>query len=446
VAQGEGGEVGERRTEAVSSRNPMSLYAPGVVIAAAFALIAWLGPPTGAPLFMAALGAAIGGYLWALARVAANPHLSRRLLMICAIAALAWRVPLVFLPELPARDAMRYIWDARVHRAGLDPYQARPDDPALDSLHSPVTRGVDASWLPTIYPPVAQLYFRAVAAVDESITAFRLAALVCDGAIMVVLVRILRATRRPTGWMLAYAWHPLVPLEGALGAHLDFVGVLALLLSLLALIRGRTAAAALAFFAAVLVKPLPLVLAPLFWRRVRLHDVLVALTLAGALTYWAARGHLPFGSLATFVDEFRFNGPLFNLLAHFVSPRAIAGVAVLIALIAAGYLRRTTADMSIESWIWPLTLALLLAPVIYPWYLVWLIPFSVARMSATPAWIWSVSVLAIYPTWFLRGAGDEWSVPASLLVVEFLPPAIAAMLLVLRVGPFSLRRIAHEHA
>nr|MBA3271522.1 hypothetical protein [Acidobacteriota bacterium] len=214
---------------------------------------------------MTALAVAVSGYIWAVARLVAHPKLSTRALVICALAAVVWRVPLIFLPELPAHDAVRYVWDARAHRAGVDPYQARPDDAALEAIHSEVTRGVDAAWLPTIYLPVAQLYFRTVAAVDESIFAFRAAAVVCDVAIMLVLAMTLRAAQRPASGMLLYAWHPLVPLEGAMGAHMDFVGVLALLLAWLALLRGRRMVAALAFVAAVLVKPLPLVLAPLLW-------------------------------------------------------------------------------------------------------------------------------------------------------------------------------------
>src|SRR5919106_4996896 len=59
----------------------------------------------------------------------------------------------------------------RVVRAGLDPYQTRPDDPAVQNVHSDVTRDVDAAWLPTLYAPVTQVYFLGVTAVHESIAA-----------------------------------------------------------------------------------------------------------------------------------------------------------------------------------------------------------------------------------------------------------------------------------
>jgi hypothetical protein len=274
---------------------------------------------------------------------------------------------------------------------------------------------------------VAQLYFRAVAAVQHSITAFRVATLASDIGTIGVLAAILRATGQPLGWVLLYAWHPLPPLEGVGGAHVDFFGALVLLLSWLALLRGRTSLAALAFAGAVLVKPLPLVLAPLYWRRVGLRDALLAAGIAGVLTLWIARGTLPFGSTGAFLEDFRFNGPLFASIEAWLPPRTLAAVAVAAGFAAAVWLRRTRDITAPEAWAWPMALALLASPVVYPWYLVWLIPFAISR-STMPVWIWTLSVLVIYPTWHLRRLGAPFVVPTWLLAVEFALPAIAAVL------------------
>ncbi|MBA3887971.1 MAG: DUF2029 domain-containing protein, partial [Acidobacteria bacterium] len=296
----------------------------------------------------------------------------------------------------------------------------------VDWLHTDLTRGVDAAWLPTIYPPVAQLYFRSVAGIAESIRAFRLAALACDVAIGLALLALLRATGRPPGWVLVYAWHPLLPLEGALGAHLDVAGVLLLVLSWLALVRHRTMAAALMFAAAVLVKPLPLVLAPLYWRRVRVRDVLAAAAAGGVLTLWVARGNLPFGSMGAFIDDFRFNGPLFALLEQAVPARLLAGGAIACGLLVAVVLRRRHDAVSPTAWAWPMTAALAAAPVIYPWYFVWIVPFTLG-LRAIPVWVWSLSVLAVYPTWHFRRLGGPFAVPDALMTLEFALPAAAAV-------------------
>lgn len=138
MAQSEAGEVAVAR-----------LAAPAVLIGGAFFFIAWDACAVGAPLFMAALAVAVVGYIWMLAATG-RAGVSRRTLRLALVAAIVWRVPLIFMPEVAARDAVRYVWDARVQRVGLSPYEARPDDPQLDALHSSLTRGVDASSLPTI--------------------------------------------------------------------------------------------------------------------------------------------------------------------------------------------------------------------------------------------------------------------------------------------------------
>lgn len=416
---------------AAPGRTWRKFVAPGLLIASAFWTLAWLAPQPGEPMFMVVVAVAALGYLWALARLTANAVLSRRGLLVCFAFALAWRVPLLTLPEAPAHDAVRYLWDARVVSAGMSPYAARPDDAALDELHSEVTRTVDAAWLPTIYPPAAQLYFQLVTGVHESIVAFRVAALLIDAAIMAVLAWVLWTIGRPVGWALLYAWHPLIPLEGVSGAHLDFAGVLILLLSWLALLHRRTTVAVLAFAAAVMVKPLPLVLAPLYWRRIRLRDAVLAALAAVAVAVWIARGSLPLGSTGAFMDTFRFNGPLFTALEIVLPPRVIAAGAVGIGLIAAVWLRRTRDVSDPEAWVWPMALALVASPVIYPWYLVWLIPFAIGR-PAIPIRLWTLSVLVIYPAWHFRSPGNPLTVTPPLLLVQFIVPAAAAVIIAIR--------------
>ena len=414
MAQGEAGEVAIAR-----------LAAPATLIGAAFLFIAWDASPVGAPRFMAALGVAVIGYIWML-RATGRGGVSRRTLRLAVVAAIVWRVPLIFLPEVAARDAVRYVWDARVQRAGLSPYESRPDDPQLDGIHTPLTRGVDASSLPTIYPPVGQLYFRAVTAVHESLLAFRVAALVCDVGVMVVLMRVLRASGRPESWMLAYAWHPLVPIEAALGAHLEPAGVLALTLAYLSAIRGRPWGTAMAFTAAVLIKPLPVVLAPLIWPHVGVRHVAAAIGGVTALTVWIARGQWPVGSMTAFIDYFRFNAPLFVALEQVLSPRGLAVVAVIAGLAVALWIRRRRDRADAWPWGWPLAVALALSPVIYPWYLLWVLPFAVLQRSLTLL-AWTLSVMTIYPAWFLWSGSGAMTVPTPLWIVEFAVPFVTAV-------------------
>ncbi|HEX4542274.1 MAG TPA: hypothetical protein VH114_03825, partial [Candidatus Acidoferrum sp.] len=65
------------------------------------------------------------------------------------------------------------------------------------------------------------------------------------------------------------------------------------------------------------------------------------------------------------------------------------------------------------------------APVLYPWYLLWLLPF-LRSTSAVPLMVWTVSILPTYIVWHLRSLGHEWQVPGWVLLLEFGSVAIAA--------------------
>ena len=83
---------------------------------------------------------------------------------------------------------------------------------------------------------------------------------------------ILRSSGQGAHWVLAFAWNPLLATEVAGSGHIDIVGVLLLLVSVAALGRRWRTVAAVAFGLAVAVKFLPIVLLPLYWRRVRIRD------------------------------------------------------------------------------------------------------------------------------------------------------------------------------
>ena len=131
-------------------------------------------------------------------------------------------------------------------------------------------------------------------------------------------------------WILAYAWHPLLATEVAGSGHIDIVGVLLLLVSFAALIRRWRAIAAVAFALAVAVKFLPVLLLPLYWRRIRIRDALLA-AIVFALLYlpFLNHGRIPIGSLGTYIQSFRFNDPVFAALERVASPQIVVGLAAL---------------------------------------------------------------------------------------------------------------------
>src|SRR6266852_8924458 len=191
-------------------------------------------------------------------------------------------------------DIHRYVWDGRVQRLGYNPYIVVPSDPALASLHTSETRTLNNPEVPSPYPAGAQLFFRAVTSIHESTFALKVAFVLCDLAIVFVLLDVLRWTRQGEHWVLAYAWNPLLATNVAGSGHIDILGVLLLLVSVAALGRRWRMIAAIAFGLAVAVKFLPVVLTPLYWRRVRVRDGLMALLVVGMLYLpFLERGRIP---------------------------------------------------------------------------------------------------------------------------------------------------------
>ncbi len=193
---------------------------------------------------------------------------ARRAVWIVLAAAAAMRLVVMAAPPFLSTDLYRYVWDGRVQLAGIGVYRYIPDDPALVPLRDTaiypfVNRHEYAR---TIYPPMAQLVFRAIATVWQSVTMERLTMLGFDLLAIGVMVRLLTIAGLDPARVAIYAWNPLSVWEFAGNGHVDAVSIALIALAMLARVRGRGAWAGAILGAAVLVKFLPAVLAPALWR------------------------------------------------------------------------------------------------------------------------------------------------------------------------------------
>ena len=431
----------------------------------------------GGPHFMASLTVAGIVYLLAIREFFATPkferRISRRVVVLGLVLAAVWHVEFLRLPPGADDDIHRYVWDGRLQRLGYNPYIVVPGDPAVKGLHIPETRNLNNPDLPSPYPAGAELFFRAVTGIEESTFALKVAFVVCEFAIVFVLLDILRCTRKGAHLVLAFAWNPLLAIEVAGSGHIDIVGALLLLVSSAALMRRWRATAALALGLAIAVKFLPLVLLPLYWKRVRMRDAALA-TAVVVLLYvpFLKHGRIPIGSLGTYVQNFRFNGPVFAALDRVAPPQLLVGLAVLVGLLTATWLRGrepepspdertlTTEDIELHrgntvasppcngacpeqarsapyvvqgfEFAWPMAASLLCAPAVFPWYLLWLLPFLTSA-STLLIMIWTVSIIPTYVQWHWRALGRPWgALPEWVMLLEYGCVAAAGAILVLR--------------
>src|SRR6266478_641845 len=408
------------------------LYGLGAILLVALAICSRKLSSPGESSFIIPLAVAGVAYLLAIREFFSTPGFPHRVIVVGLVLAALWHLPFLLMAPGSDDDVHRYVWVGRVQRLGYNPYIVVPSDPALAGLHTPETRTLNNPEVPSPYPAGAQLFFRAVTAIHESTFALKVAFVVCDLAIVLVLLDILRRCGQGAHWVLAYAWNPLLATDVAGSGHIDIVGVLLLLVSVAALVRRWRTVAALAFGLAVSVKFLPVVLLPLYWRRVRMRDAALAALAVGLLYVpFFNHGRIPIGSLGTYVQRFRFNDPVFATLERVAAPQLVAGLAVLVGFLTAIWMRTKSAEGSLDAFAWPMAASLFCAPVVYPWYLLWMLPF-LRSTSTLPILVWTLSILPTYYVWHLRTVGRPWLVPDWIVILEYGSVAVAAAMIALR--------------
>jgi len=401
-------------------------------------ILAVLKTPLGTPTYFALVGVGVAAWALVLHRIWRGVAAPQRLFFIALGFAVLFRIPLAVSPVDSDNDMIRYQWDGRVQRLGINPYLVLPADPLLAWTHTEETRDMPSARQRTPYPPAAQLFFRLVVTVRDSPRAMKFALVLCDLLTILVVWRWLLAIGMSEWLTLAYAWNPLVVLEVAHSGHIDALGALWISAAALWLARRRTLLATMAFVLAVATKVLPIVLVPLLWRRITTRDAVFGAALF-ALLYLPFSGgpHLALGGVTRVVEHIRFNGPVFQTLRYASNPPVAAAFAVLLGLAVAAWCRWRLGERHPASWAWPMAASLVCAPVIYPWYLLYITPFLVTT-TTLPIAAWTVSVVPVYLVWHFARAGGRWVVPAEVMAIEFS--------VVLLTGAVGLWRLWHHHS
>src|SRR5437899_8142942 len=362
---GEGAEEGRLVRRMAASRRASSslcgrpvkltpshrLYGLGAILLVALTICSRYFSRMGEPSFFIPLAVAGVAYLLAIRELLSTPEFPKRVIVFGLALSALWQVQFLRMPPGPDDDIHRYVWDGRVQRLGYNPYILVPSDPALAGLHTSETRTLNNPEVPSPYPAGAQLFFRAVTSIHESTFALKVAFVVCDLVIVFVLLDVLCCSRQGAHLVLAYAWNPLLAIEVAGSGHIEIVGALLLVVSAAALGRRWRATAAVGLGLAIAVKFLPVVLLPLYWKRVRIRDAALAAAVVGLLYVpFLNHGRIPIGSLGTYVQTFRFNGPVFAALDRVARPQLLAGLAVLVGLATATLFTRASLRTAAREW------------------------------------------------------------------------------------------------
>ena len=352
-----------------------------------------------------------------------------------------WQVPLlvtvaviirlVMLPMYPGDDFWRYAWEGRVQLEGLNPYLHSPSSPELAHLRDATWPLINHPETAAIYPPVLEMILAAIAAISSSAVAFKLVFAAADLMAAWFLWNLCPPDNR-VKWTALYAWNPAVAYTSAGGAHFDSLMVASMMGAIWALHRGVEKPAYGWLSAALLglsicLKVVSGFLLPIWaWALRRRAGCLVLIPLILLIST------LPYGgpdvvtrNLRGFADVTRFNDLIWWI------PEAIFGpnpyqrnwpftVIIVLAAMAASWRLRTDWP---RAAFWVLGLALILSPVLHPWYVTWILPLACWRGNV--AWsIFSISVTAAFLLWETTPLWTEWRPNLITRSLVILPPVL----------------------
>jgi len=381
------------------------------------------------PLFLLLYSVIFAAYLWSARAVLAADKPPSAVWIVGF--ALLFRATLFFSAPSLSDDIYRYVWDGALVNHGVNPYQYAPGAPELSAYRDAIYERVNHKDIGTPYGPIMMLASAAAEQFAHSIHAMKILFLVFDGFVILLLLRLLDITGKPRSHVLLYAWNPLAVVEIAGSGHNDILAVFLMLAALCLLLSERARAASFAAMAAVAAKYFALLFLPAVWKRLGPSKWFIAL-LALALFFGPFYPHLDqhFASVFKVGATWRFNDGAFALL-NFITGSSDISKTIAATIFAAVAVTIYRSDMPpLKGAMWLIGSALLLTSTLYPWYLLWLLPFLcfypqrawilftglvmlsyhvVIRYAAEGVWEESLWVkLGIYAPFFTLLLADTW--------------------------------------
>lgn len=323
-------------------------------------------------------------------------------------------------------DIHRYMWDGKVWAGGINPYMYPPSDFHLMDLRDDNWEGINYKEIPTIYPPLAQMIFRASRhiAPNHQAAALKGIFLIFDLGIIASIIVMLRLLAIPASRVILYAWNPLVIKEFANSGHLDVAAIFFVALFCLLTLKGWRGLSAVALGLAILTKLYPLVLLPVLIRyfRPRHFLIIAAVLVLGYAPFLDAREFL-FDGLVTYAGYWEFNDSGFALLNGLLrlftdSPELIAKVLVITGLTSLGlYLSHDAARDNrsrMKAFFFVIGGLLIFSPTVDTWYITWIVPFLCFYPSRS--WLILCGTAVIAYCYFWQGRDFWW-----IRTIEYLP-------------------------
>ena len=372
---------------------------------------------------------------------------------------------LVALPLEPGDDFWRYQWEGKIQQAGFNPYVNAPDDPQLEPIRAkfPAWHKINHRDFRAIYPPGAELFFAGLSRISDNPLLYKFLFAAADIAAIAVLLRLFRGAHAPSSrncgsaspnglsasgfespyanaaW---YAWNPLVIYSFAGSAHFDSLMILPMIAGILFLTRVESEtdsrrkwwfalAAASAFGIAISIKLVPvlLLLCCVFALGYRAITLIVSAAIPFLLSFSYGYPQVPiWDSLRRFAHVTRLNDLFWWLIEETVWPNPHQKnyhynviLVIAVAVISLAFFWNWKRGM-----LWALGVALILSPVLHPWYCTWILPLATWRRSY--AWhVLSITLFAYFLFWNERLFALPWHAEPWTRAIIIIP-VIGALL------------------
>lgn len=364
----------------------------------------------------------LSGFFFLLAQKIPTLSLAPKSFWLIVILSCGVRIFFILKPPLFSNDIYRYYADGYSLSHGLNPYRIAPNHPDNRSLQNEIWfKNIGHPSLPTIYPPLAEGLFTLAYWSIQSPAGLKILFALFEGILIWTIYQLLHYLNYRRELLLLYLLHPLAIIETHFSGHLDVMGIACMMLALYWLKQGRNFRCMVALGAAFLIKFIPVLLLPHFYRGLTKKSLMLVFPLLIAVVYGACWGvgKNCWGSLPNYIEDWEFGSFLFSPLRLILSKpvaKLICGGIFIVGQVI--ILRQTTA--LIKKCSASLALFLLMLPTVYPWYLLWVIAFlPFHRNPVVLVWSCTISVTNIILIDYIRDG--IWHESWVIYGFEYLP-------------------------
>ena len=357
-------------------------------------------------------------------------------------AALLFRFVLLFMTPNLTDDYFRFVWDGMIVAGGHSPYMTTPSAFMLNTQSAPginpaIYERLNSPDYYSVYPPLCQYIFGLGAKICGSnvfanIILLRVLIYLAETGSIWLLFKISNHIKAPKIAPFIYALNPLVIIELSGNLHPEAFEIFFLLLGIYFIVLHRHTYSAMSVGCAVGVKLIPLIFLPLLIKRLGLVNSIKYFLVVGATfvllsaPFLSLQAIYNFASgLALYFRVFEFNASIYYL-ARWIG-YGIAGYNT-IAVVGTGLAAISAIAIVIVAWlekgknwgslfdgmVFCLTIYLLFATTVHPWYLTTLVALS-ALTTYRYGLIWSLLAMLSYSAYQTRPYSENlW-----LVTVEY---------------------------